>query len=234
MHAKKKTAARSSGKQPSQGVPKPSEKPARKKVKSSTMSEDHQAYAALDFVPEHTVAPLLPSSATTSNQSASNKAGKKAEKRAMKNLEKLKAAEKGKEKAKQKKKAKRARQRSRSRGSNEGQSSDQDKSGPPGLVSDSDSDSNSDSDPSGPPSSDEEPVKKTRKRKPFNAANPDLSKLSNHTPKSVKLLRESKKRVEAQIYLSNAFPSLTDSTTSGSDAWKTVVRANKALSRGGK
>jgi hypothetical protein len=232
MHAKKKTAARSSGKQLSRGGSKPSEKPAHKKVKSSTVSEDHQAYAALDFIPEPPVAPLLPPSATTSNQNGSNKAGKKAEKKAMKNLEKAKAAEKGKEKAKQKKKAKRARQRSRSPGSNEDQSSDQDKSGPPGLVSGSDS--NSDSDPSGPPSSDEEPVKKTRKRQPFNAANPDLSKLSNHTPKSVKLLRQSKKRVEAGIFLSNAFPSLTDSTTSGSDAWKTVIRENRELSRGGK
>jgi hypothetical protein len=130
MHAKKKTAARSSGKQLSRGGSKPSEKPAHKKVKSSTVSEDHQAYAALDFIPEPPVAPLLPPSATTSNQNGSNKAGKKAEKKAMKNLEKAKAAEKGKEKAKQKKKAKRARQRSRSPGSNEDQSSDQDKSGP--------------------------------------------------------------------------------------------------------
>jgi hypothetical protein len=202
--------------------------PARKKVKPS-VTDNCQAYAALDFIPEYTNVPSPPPSATTSNQNASKKAGGKAERKATKELEKTKAAEKGKEKAKHKKKAKRAKEWACTEGSDEDQSSDQSDSNAPGSDARDDSDSGSNA----PLSSDEEPVKKTHQRKPVNKSNLDLSKLNNHTPNSSKLLKASKKRVEANIFLSNALPSLTDSTASGAIAWKKIVRANRDISRGG-
>jgi hypothetical protein len=161
----------------------------------------------------------------------------KADKKVAKKLEReqqlasKKAAKKGKEKAKKNRKAVRTKERT---SSEQHQSSDDS-----GSQGDSDSDSNLGSNPSSdfdsnPPSSDQEPAKKTRKRKVVDINNRDFSKLSNHTPMSTKLLRTSKKRVEANIFFSNAFPTLTESTTSGSVVWKSTIRQNKDTYRKGK
>jgi hypothetical protein len=77
-------------------------------------------------------------------------------------------------------------------------------------------------------------VKKTRKRKPVDKNNLDLSKLSNHTPVSSQLLKKSKKKVAASILIAHAFPSLQDSTASGAIAWKDTRRMNRDLARSGK
>jgi hypothetical protein len=165
------------------------------------------------------------------------KVAKKLEKE--KHLASKKAAKKGKEKAK-KKKAKQTKDRTSINGSEQDQPSDDSgleasSNSNPDANSHSDSDSNSGSDSnSEPPSSDQEPARKTRTRKAVDATNRDLSKLTHHTPMSAKLLKYSKKRIEANIFLANAFPSVNQSTLSGTTAWKETVRANKDIYRKGK
>jgi len=225
MHRKKQTTARSSDKNPSQGRSKTSGMPPFKKRKLNTVPDDiHLTYAALDIVPEQTTAPS-PSPPRTSKQKASKKAGKKP----AKDLESS-ATDKAKEKAKRKKKAQRSRKRAHAQDSSEDLSSDKSDSEASGSESKVDTDSNSDA----PPSSDEEPVKKTRKRKPVDKNNLDLSKLSNHTPISSELLKRTKKKVAANILIGHAFPSLQDSTATGAVAWKDTRRTHRDLARSGK
>jgi len=235
VHTKKKKPARSTTKEPPQDNSTRSAKPAHKRQKTREVIDD-QAYAALEFLPDRieTAVPLpTPPLTRPPSPKAIKKTKAKADKKAVKKLEReqqlasKKAAKKGKEKAKKNRKATRTKERASMDGSESPDDS--------GSQGDSNSDSNSNSSSnSNPPSSDQEPAMKTRKRKVVDVNNRDFSKLSNHTPMSTKLLRGSKKLVEADIFFSNAFPSLTESTTSGSIAWKETIRANRDTYRKGK
>jgi hypothetical protein len=236
VHTKKKKSARSTAKEPQDNSTR-SAKPAHKRQKTREVIDD-QAYAALEFLPDR-IEMALPTPPLTRPPSpkAVKKKKAKADKKAAKKLEReqqlasKKAAKKGKEKAKKNRKATRTKERA----SMDGSESPDDSGSQGGSNSDSDSDPNSNSSSdSNPPSSDQEPATKTRKRKVVDVNNRDFSKLSNHTPMSTKLLRGSKKLVEADIFFSNAFPSLTESTTSGSIAWKETIRANRDTYRKGK